>query len=712
MNGSSLRPFFRTLAQLSGKVTPPVLCYVLARHLAGENAPWLSHFAPVQAVPAQLLRQAEELLRPYVPQPEGTPNALTAEVLAQLGELSTPNRRASGTFYTPFPVARHLARRLLFSLLTRQARLTQNEAQSLLDGRLLPAVPAHAVDAFLSGLTVCDPACGAGSLLVPFALELAQIRHLLSPKSAPAALLTHIFTHNLYASDISGEALVNLKLRLALLLHKAGGTPDVHTLLPHSFCASALACRGQKTIFQARFAQVFAAQNGFDALLANPPYIGQKNHRALFDGLRHNPLWGPYFTPKSDLLYFFFYLSLSLVRPGGISALLTTPYFATAAGAGPLRQTLKREAAFLYLEDFGSHRLFKQALGHHSLISVFEKNATPHKPPCQMGRLSVTQTSLYHSAENYLRTQDTGDLQNALAKMAACAQKLQDVASVTNGLMTGCDKISALHLKKHPLKNIHPGDGVFVLSQRERQCLPLSAAEAARLKPFYKNSQIHPYAAAQKPEFFLIDFFYPNDRHTDFSQYPVLKKHLARFAPILLARKQNNNGIDKALKRGEYWFGSVRRKMDFEADKLAVPQRSPRNTFAFAPGPWYASSDVYFISTPTSGTTLWYLLALFNSAPYYAWLYFNGKRKGNLLELYAAPLKALPVPMAPPNKQKELEDLARRLYAAKKANPQADVSALQAQADAAVCALFGFSSQETKAVLSFFAAHKPTPKKL
>ena len=181
--------------------------------------------------------------------------------------------------------------------------------------------------------------------------------------------------------------------------------------------------------------------------------------------------------------------------------------------------------------------------------------------------------------------------------------------------------------------------------------------------------------------------------------------HSADFTPLLLDRKKNNNGMNNLLAKGIYWFGSVRRKMDFEADKIAVPHRAIRNVFAFAPGPWYASSDVYFISHPQKGFSLWYFLGLFNSAPYFAWLFSCGKRKGRLLELYAAPLNTLPIPQPPAKFRQELETLAQQIHHLKLENPLADTSHLQKRADILVGQIFGFTPDENKAVHHFSISH-------
>lgn len=607
--------------------------------------------------------------------PEGTPNALTPEIISHIGETELLTPKQQGAYYTPFETARLLARETLCAWLTGQG-FSPN----------LPDLSAHQRQQLaqrLSQLTVCDPACGAGGLVVPCWLELAAWHKILTPAKKQGELLLDILKKNLYANDIRPQAVADLRLRCALtLLANNQPLPGFHSFFTHDALAG-----HTHPVWHEICPEVFN-RGGFDIYLANPPYIGQKNHKAIFNTLRQNPRWTPWVEPKSDLLYFFFHLAFDLLRPDGVAGMLTTTYFAQALGARALRQRLARQATLLRLIDFEDTRLFSRAKGQHNLITVFTPQPHPQQR-CTCGQPPVQhpQTALFSGPQGILHTRlpDT-EIQAALSCMANSKYTLQELAAVSNGLMTGCDR-------------------AFILPEEEKKKLSLSLREQQKLKPFFKNSDISPYTARQTPRRWLIDFFFPQDRRTDVTQYPQLLTHLARFKTQLLARKQNNNGIDKQLAAGKYWFGSVRRRMNFEGEKLVVPHRANTNTFAYTNGPWYASSDVYFITAPKPGVSLWYLLALFNSAPYYAWLYYKGKRKGRLLELYSAPLNELPVPTASPAVQRKLENLAQTVCRLKSAGKQTDI--YQARIDKQVCTLFHFTASQTQAILSDFHQKQP-----
>ncbi len=531
-------------------------------------------------------------------------------------------QKQTGSFYTPATLASRLA------------------------CEVLDAWQATRPKTCWSKLTVLDPAAGTGGLLIPFALELCKRRHIQEPHVSQTALLKDIFTRQLFAADISKTALNQLPINSS-----------------HCLCTDALAEKdGRSVLFQLTKGKV-------DVVIANPPYIGQKDHAAIFNQLRKNILWKNYVMPKGDLMYFFFYLALHLLKPEGIAGFITTPYFSTAAGAAHLRQILRQQSTFLRLINFEEKRLFKEA-NLHTLVSVFQKGNK--ELVCLMGDktpVPMAQHSLFYGPDHFLHTQPTGPQDTLLHRMANAPHILSDIAHVSNGLMTGCDK-------------------AFILTDSQKNAMALTKTELAKLKPFFKNSDIRAYVPNTKARLWLIDFFYPNDRDMHVADYPHLLIHLEQFKTTLLARRQNNNGIDKQLARGHFWFGSVRRKLNFETEKIVLPHRARKVCAAYTQTPWYASSDVYFITKPRTPYTLWTILGLLNSAPYLTWLQSNGKRKGKLLELYSAPLKQLPIPVLTPEKQAKLEKLTRSIYDKTQTGGTDNVLKLQKQLDKLVVSCF------------------------
>lgn len=625
-----------------------------------------------QDVPSAFGSIIRPLLQNLSSKPEGTPHALTPEILSLLRESSSQTRKQNGVFYTPWELGSLLAKEILDAW-----------------GRVRGPLTSHQ----LRALKIIDPSAGTGGLLLPFAVELAK-RICTQTRAPYKKELRRVLSKQLYAADICTEALDDYAVRAQLL------TDARAPLTLHTVATDALQIYQGKICFRKHFPEVFK-NGGFDLVLSNPPYVGQKHHATLFTHLRNHSFWGSYITPKSDLMYLFFYLSLFLLKPNGMAGFITPPYFTTAAGAKVLRHDLKEQVSFLRLLNFEEKNLFP-GTHQHTLLSVFLKEKTSH--PCLIGPHStpLSQTCVQNKQNDFIRTQlpsiENASLFRILNKMKKQPYTLSQVAHISNGLMTGCDKISAAHLRKFKLPGIKKGTGVFVLSNEEKHTLSLNKYEQKKIKPFFKNSAIAPYYIPSIPSHWLIDFFYPNDRDLDLSRYPHLLSHLSRFKSVLLARRQNNNGIQHQLAAGNYWFGSVRRKMNFEGEKLVVPHRAERPCFAYSNGPWYASSDVYFVSRPQKDFSLEALLALLNSPAYHLWLYYNGKRKGKLLELYAQPLNELPLPKISYSVQQRLASLSREIMRKKATNPAANTALLEQKVAHLSAHLFHLTPSEEKAL--------------
>ena len=130
------------------------------------------------------------------------------------------------------------------------------------------------------------------------------------------------------------------------------------------------------------------------------------------------------------------------------------------------------------------------------------------------------------------------------------------------------------------------------------------------------------------------------------------------------------------------------------------------NRFAFTSKPWFASADVYFITTKTDRIKLKTILGLLNSRLYYVWLYHKGKKKGDVLELYQNPLSEIPIPSMTPTQEKEIErcvDLA--ISSAKKGNLE-DLAQIERNIDTLVYELFELSIEERGAVDNFWISRE------
>ena len=480
------------------------------------------------------------------------------------------------------------------------------------------------------------------------------------------------------------------------------------------------------------FAEVFQRENpGFDVVIANPPYVGHKGgQKALFQELKRTGFGGRFNNERMDIFYYFFHLGLDIGRVGCEVAFITTNYYITADSAVKLRSDFKLRTNIRKLVNFNEFKIFDSARGQHNMLTFLTKNQTDkilcdvystnkmgvatsdilsdilEKNDTDTNYYCLSQAELYEGDMNYIRLfygklKNRKSIDSILDKLRDQSISLKFPCGLSQGIVSGIDKISKKHIKKIPSLSNSEGEGVFVINHTTRKMIGSSPL----LRPWFKNSDISKYKVNESNSLWIIH------THTelDMGKYPNIKNHLLKYESAIKSRNYESGELSKAKKLGKWWaLSSSRREFDFSKPKIVSPQRSYHNTFAYTEKEWVASADVYFISINDKNYNLKYILSLLNSKLYYLWLYFRGKRKGEMLELYLTPLSEIPIKKISPSQQNPFINLVDQILAITKdpdylENPskQAQVKTLENQIDQLVYKLYDLTPEEIEIVEGF-----------
>lgn len=427
---------------------------------------------------------------------------------------------------------------------------------------------------------------------------------------------------------------------------------------------------------------------GFDIVIANPPYVGEKGHKELFEPIKKCSL-KEFYLGKMDLFYFFFHLALNILKTNGCCSFITTNYYITALGARNLRADFKRRATLDELINFNEMKIFESALGQHNLITMLTKSNNPDKL-CKLVNVNrkgfmddnfdniaagkdpettynnIPQKDLYEGEENYIRLSKEDEnsvLSIILDKIIKQNEKLGEICNVNAGIMGGCDFITSKNLKYCSMEtissmDIKEGDGVFILDPNKSRDYKtfIQLKDSSVLKAFYKNSDISKYITNTQINKKII-FSAPS---CAIEEKNIIRQVLSKYKQILTKIRQiNHENIENwyLLRRG------TGHPEIFDIPKIVAPQRSKTNTFGYNECEWYASADVYFITEPKPEYQLKYILSLLNSKLYYIWLYNKGKRKGESLELYQKPLSEIPIKKADVQAQNKFVSIVDKILA-------------------------------------------------
>jgi hypothetical protein len=452
---------------------------------------------------------------------------------------------------------------------------------------------------------------------------------------------------------------------------------------------------------------MFGVTEGFDIVVGNPPYIGMKGHAELFDTVKNSSIGKRFFSGKMDYLYFFFHLGLDLLKKDGVMALITTNYWPTASYAKKLVEDLRARSNILKIVNFNEVQIFDSAAGQHNMITFVTRGSSG--APAEIttvqnsarGKISVeelsqilggnhssvivsqaSQEQLFKSGTLVLSGADGSSIDAILDVLQLSPFKLGNHAQINQGVVTGANKISASHVQKFHLDKSLEGAGVFIISRDELEALNLDAHEMEIVKPYFKNSDIRPWVTSEQTDKFLI---YADERAGSLESRPKIRAHLEAFKPILEVGRSS-----------KFPYLTWPRSVEFDGPKIVAPQRSRVNTFGYNEQPWYATSDVYYITSNGGPLDLFTLLGLLNSDLYLAWFYLRGKRKGEMMELFQMPLVELPLPkLTNDNSQilHEIGTLAQSLWSRKLDTGETDTQALS-QLNAAVMRSFGFGDSD------------------
>jgi len=103
---------------------------------------------------------------------------------------------------------------------------------------------------------------------------------------------------------------------------------------------------------------------------------------------------------------------------------------------------------------------------------------------------------------------------------------------IAQGIVIPQDYVIKSHLKKLE-KNFKVGDGIFVLSNEEKNKIPFTKEELKFIKPYYSSKELKKYYGDSKNSEWII---YTNSKFSNpdaIKPYPNIKKHLDKFQRVI-----------------------------------------------------------------------------------------------------------------------------------------------------------------------------------
>lgn len=385
---------------------------------------------------------------------------------------------------------------------------------------------------------------------------------------------------------------------------------------------------------------------GFDVVISNPPYIKEYNNRRAFDGIR----WSDYYMGKMDIWYFFACRSSDLLVRNGRLSFIAQNNWVTSYGASIMRDKIIKEMTICQLLDFGDFKVFQDA-GIQTMIMIFKKDNQAEDYALDYRKLTCSAEvkfadllDLLNKTKNdfveYLTpkirrveytdtilTFGNKDIELILKKIKSQQNLTLDENEVAQGIVYPQDSLN----KKNQLilgDDFEVGDGIFVLTTKEKKNLNLTKEELEIIKPTYTTKELGKYYSNPKNECWTI-YTSSDLKHLNVKKYPNLKKHLDKFKDIITSDNAPH-GLHRA--RDERFF---------TGEKVIAVRKCIEPIFSYSNFDCYVSATFYVIKSDR--LNMKYLTGLLNSNLILFWLKNKGKMQGNNFQIDKEPILGLPI---------------------------------------------------------------------
>ncbi|EJE0403108.1 Eco57I restriction-modification methylase domain-containing protein [Campylobacter coli] len=445
---------------------------------------------------------------------------------------------------------------------------------------------------------------------------------------------------------------------------------------------------------------------GFDLIIGNPPYIKEAENKELFTNTKKLRTY----QGKMDIWYHFVGRGFDILKNNGYLAFIATNNWVTNSGAKKLRNIVLEESQILSLVDFSSFMVFDSA-SIQTMIMSFQKTKPPKNYEFHFAKIT-TQTPIYEDALSLLKNEKTQN--NEILKINLTPKKFIDktlnfTKSDYEELFNKIQKYGKFYLEEREVANgIHPhydfinnrinsnhnfafkiGQGIFGLSEEEKEKLKLTKLENNLVKPYYDTQNFLKFFFKKNNHQWLIytnsSFKNPNSM----DDYPNLKKHLDKFQNVITSDNKPY-GLHRA--RDEKFFtGSPR--------IVALRKCVGEPKFSYVDFDCYVSATFYVIKTQRINVK--YLTAILNSKLIAFWLKHKGKMQGNNYQIDKEPLLNIPIVTINSKNQKiadELINLVDEILKAKEQDKNANTQELENKINSLVYKLYNLTEDEIKII--------------
>lgn len=425
--------------------------------------------------------------------------------------------------------------------------------------------------------------------------------------------------------------------------------------------------------FHTHFSEVFHEKNGFDVVIANPPYVRQESIKDLKTDL--SKAFPGFYCGTADLYTYFYKRGIDLLKNGAHLCYIAPNKFMRASYGKNTRKLLTEKATPKQIIDFGDLPVFdattypsiilmeKRTPGRTDFVNVatFTDMAQIEKPEQTLDEIGFMISSEALRAEGW--TLERPDVLALMDKLRKAGKPLGEYVQgkFYRGVTTGLNE-------------------AFVITEEIKNNLIATDPSCENIiKPWLRGKDIRRWAAERSHLYFL---FIP--WHFEINRHPVILQHLKKFK-----NKLESRNIEE---RDRYeWYALQRYAADyhheFENTKIIYPDISQHPKFTWDESRSFLGNTAYIIPTNEK-----WLVGILNSKLLW-WFYRNlsSSIRGGFVRYISQYMQQMPIVTATREKKDLILAIVQKIL---NAPDSPNVPKLEAEIDQMLYKLYDLTPVE------------------
>jgi adenine-specific DNA-methyltransferase len=449
--------------------------------------------------------------------------------------------------------------------------------------------------------------------------------------------------------------------------------------------------------FEIYFSEVFHSTQGFDIVMANPPYIRIQN----IDPNEVVKLKRQYrsATGKFDIYVLFVEAAFKIINTSGTIIFIHPHRFLTAEYGKGFKAFLDEVRGLRSAILFGVEQIFETGTTYTGIFTYCVGNDSfgfKHANSRDFASLPFVKRSYAASGNHWIVPTEQAGSEDLVVKLKSQARPLRTIfQGIYQGIVTVGDDIFVLRGKRKGLKFV----GYSAAAECEVEI------EAALVKPLVKGEHIRRYGVLKSG----LGIIYPHHLDALGKTVPYSEREMKDQFPHAYAyfKPFKKRLIEKKIKyktNPEFWFSLHRaREMQlFDGPKIITPQLQNVPHFTLDEDGWYPDAGGYSLVARHSSTEdKHFLLGVLNSKILWYFIKNTSNPYNNSYYYFKTTyLEPFSLPPCSSEDQNAISVTVRRVMDLRKTEGEASeaVRKIEADIDRLVFKLYGLSAAEIETV--------------